>query len=121
MTRRALDTTSRGRNESLNGRSIQSTRELFFFGLDTRDDGDCEELFVNPAVEIEDVSDFLIGFGAGEVRGVALLPEELACAEERLGVLELPTDDGVPLVEFEGKVAVRLDPFCVVCRVVSQS
>lgn len=46
--------------------------------------------------------------------GVAFLPEELAGAEEGLWVLEFPADDGVPLVELEGEVAVGADPFGVV-------
>lgn len=45
---------------------------------------------------------------------MAFLPEELASAEERLGVFEFPTDDRVPLVEFEWEIAVRADPFGVV-------
>jgi len=46
--------------------------------------------------------------------GVAFLPEELASAEERLGIFELPTDNRVPLVEFERKIAVRTDPFGII-------
>jgi hypothetical protein len=48
------------------------------------------------------------------VGGVAFLPEELARAEEGLRVFEFPADDRVPLVEFEGQIAVGFYPFCVV-------
>ena len=34
-----------------------------------------------------------------QVRSVTLLPQELTSAQEGLGVLELPSHDGVPLVQ----------------------
>jgi hypothetical protein len=48
------------------------------------------------------------------MRGVALLPEEFTGTEERLRVLEFPSDDRVPLVELEREITVGLDPLCVV-------
>jgi hypothetical protein len=47
---------------------------------------------------------------------VALLPQELSGSEERLRVLELPSDDRVPLVELEREVSVRVDPLGIVYR-----
>ena len=41
---------------------------------------------------------------------MAFLPEELSCANEGCGVLELPTDDVGPLVDQKGQVTVRSDP-----------
>lgn len=41
---------------------------------------------------------------------MAFLPQELARAQERLWVLELPSNDVVPLIELVGQVAVRLNP-----------
>jgi len=45
---------------------------------------------------------------------MAFLPEEFTGTQERLGVFEFPTDDRVPLVEFEREVTVGFDPFGVV-------
>ena len=45
---------------------------------------------------------------------MTFLPEEFAVAEERLRVLELPSYDAIPLIEFQGEVAMALDPLGVV-------
>ena len=47
--------------------------------------------------------------GLGGVRGVALLPEELAGAQEEAGP-QLPAHDVGPLVQQQRQVAVALDP-----------
>ncbi|KAI3476391.1 hypothetical protein L1887_62043 [Cichorium endivia] len=110
----ALDTTAGGGDEALDGGGVVTAGELFLLRLDTGHDGDGEELLVHLAVEVEDVHDLLVGLLERDVGGVALLPEELARAEEGLRVLELPAHDAVPLVELERQVAVALDPLCVV-------
>jgi len=50
---------------------------------------------------------------------MALLPEELASANERLWRLEFPSNDAVPLVEFQGEITVALYPLCVVYSLIS--
>lgn len=109
-----LDTASGSRDEALHGRRVQSTCELLLLGLDTGNDRDSEKVLVYFAVELEDLTHFRVGFRLCEVSGVSFLPEEFACAEERLRVLELPSDDAVPLIQFQRKVAMTLDPFRVV-------
>lgn len=44
---------------------------------------------------------------------MSFLPFKLACSEEWSGLLSLPSDDGVPLIEAEGKVAMTSDPLRV--------
>jgi hypothetical protein len=44
---------------------------------------------------------------------VAFLPKEFTGTEERLRVLEFPTDNVAPLVQTEGQVTVGLDPLGV--------
>jgi hypothetical protein len=41
---------------------------------------------------------------------MAFLPEEFSGSDEWSWMLELPSDDIGPLIEFEGKVSVALDP-----------
>ena len=45
---------------------------------------------------------------------MALLPEELAAANEWSGMLELPTDYVSPLVELQWEISVAADPLGVV-------
>lgn len=78
--------------------------------------------------------DLLLSFFSSEESGVTFLPEELSGSEERLyrtksvlgleiklhkewertGVLELPSNDRVPLVQSERKISMTLDPLGVV-------
>lgn len=109
-----LDSAARGWDESFEGSGIQSSCEFLLLRLDTWDNGDGEEVFVDLTVEVEDLSHLSVGFGFGEEGGVAFLPEELARAEEWLWVFEFPTNNAVPLVEFEWEVAMTSDPFGVV-------
>jgi hypothetical protein len=48
------------------------------------------------------------------VRSVTLLPQELASAQEGLGVLKLPSHDGVPLVQTQREVPVTANPLGVI-------
>jgi hypothetical protein len=80
-------------------------------------DGDREELFIHPSVEVKDFAHFRVGFFFRQEGGVPLLPEEFASANERLWRLELPSDDAVPLVELQGEITVALYPLCVVYKV----
>jgi hypothetical protein len=47
---------------------------------------------------------------------VTLLPKELSGPNERSGMFELPSHHIGPLIYFEGKVSVRVDPFAE-CRI----
>ena len=109
-----LDASSSCWDKALNSGCVQTPCELFVLRLDPRDDGDCEELFVHPSVEVKDLAHFRIGFLFRQEGGVAFLPEELASANERLWRLELPSDNAVPLVELQGEITVALYPLRVV-------
>jgi len=78
MRCRALDTTAGRGDEAFNGRCVESTSELFLVRLDARNDRNGEEVFVHLAIEVEDLTDFGIGFRFGEMSSVTFLPEELA-------------------------------------------
>lgn len=82
MRRSALDPTTGRRDEALDGGRVEASGELLLLRLDSGDDGNGEELFVDAAVEVENLEDLRVGFGLGEEGGVALLPEELASAEK---------------------------------------
>lgn len=109
-----LDTTAVGGNVALDGGGVVTTSELLGLGLAATDDGDGEELLVNTGVELEDLENLLTGGLLGKVGGVTLLPHELTGTEEGSGLLGLPTDDRVPLVQAEGKIAMAADPLGVV-------
>ena len=107
---RALDSSSVGRDEALDGRRVVAAGELLELTLLAFDDRDRQEVFVDLGVEVEDLPDLDCGLLQGRVGGVAFLPEELAGPEEGGRVLELPPDDVAPLVELEGQVPVAPDP-----------
>lgn len=77
-----LNSTSGGGDETFEGGGVQASGEFLFLGFHTWDDGNGEEVFVDLAVEVEDLSDFRVGFFFGEEGGVAFLPEELSGPEE---------------------------------------
>ena len=110
----ALDTATVGRNVALDGGGVVTTGELLGLGLAAANDGDGEELLVDTGVELEDLENLLAGGLLGKVGSVTLLPHELAGTEEGSGLLGLPTDDGVPLVQTEGEVAMAANPLGVV-------
>lgn len=110
----SLDTSAGGRDETLYSGGVITTGELFLFRLFTGDDGHSEDIFIDLSVEIKNVENFLVSIGLVEEGGVAFLPEEFSGTKERLGVLEFPSDDRVPLVKLEGEISVRVDPFGIV-------
>ena len=106
----ALDAATRRGDKRLHGGGVEATRELLLLGLDARDDGHGEEFLVDAAVELEDATHLAVRLSlVGEAR-VPLLPQKLARADERRGVLELPSHDVAPLVELQREVAVGPDP-----------
>lgn len=110
----SLDTSTSGRNETLNGGGEQSTGKLLLLGLLTLDDGHSQQLAVDLLVVVENGHDLVLGLLEGQVSSVALLPQELSSSQEGLGVLELPSHNRVPLVELERQVSVRSHPLGVV-------
>ena len=81
---RSLDGAARGGNKTLNCGSIETTRELFFLGLDAGDDRDSEEFFIDTAVEVEDFEDFLVSICFEKMCSVAFLPQKFTRPEEGL-------------------------------------
>ena len=79
-------------------------------GLHADDDGHREHVHHEVLVDlVVDAHRVRAGVGLGGVRGVALLPEELAGAQEEARP-QLPAHDVGPLVEQQRQVAVALDP-----------
>lgn len=109
-----LNTTASGRDITLNGCGIETTSKLFLFGLLTLDNRNSQEFLVDPSIEVKNLDNFVISTLLGQVCRVALLPEELSGSEKRLGVLELPPNNRVPLVQLQRQVTMASDPFGVV-------
>ena len=84
-------------HEALDGVGRFRTGELFLLGLLAGDDGDGEDVLKEIGIALQLLLGLVDGFLGGLVDGVALLPPELAAAQERAGRL-LPADDGAPLV-----------------------
>lgn len=110
MARSALDCTPRAVDVGLHGSCVVATGEFLTFRLHALDDGACEELLVDPAVQLEDAHDALLGLLVRDVRRVALLPEELAGSQERSGILKLPANHVAPLIDLKGHIAVAANP-----------
>ena len=94
----------------LDRRRVQRPRKLLRLGLAPLDHRDREQVRVHSCVQFQDLPDLVLGLFLGAEGRVPLLPEELARADERRRVLELPPHDVGPLVEPEGQVAPRADP-----------
>ena len=73
-------------------------------------DGDGEKVGVDPGIEVQDLEHLLLGLWEGGKGGVALLPQELACADEGCRVLELPAHHIRPLVQPQRQVSVAPNP-----------
>lgn len=106
----SLDSTTIGGDVTFDGCGVVASRELLALRLASLDDGNRQQIFVDRAVQLQNVEDFLVGLFLGGERGVSLLPQELSASEEGNRVLELPTNDVRPLVELEGKISVGSDP-----------
>ena len=73
-------------------------------------DGDGKKVSVDLGIEVQDLQHLLLGFWQGGKGGVALLPQELAGADEGRRVLELPAHHIRPLVQPQRQVSVAPNP-----------
>jgi hypothetical protein len=112
--RTTLNTTAGSRDISFNGGGVETTSKLLLLRLLTLHNRDGQELFVDLRIVIENLQNLLMSTLLSKMRGVTLLPKKFTGTKERLRVLELPSNDGVPLVELEGQVSVTTDPLGVV-------
>ena len=91
----------------------QGAGELLAVGFEAAQNGQGHFFFDEVGIDvIEDHQRFGLGLGLGGMDGVTFLPEEFGGAQERPGA-HLPTHDIGPLVDQDGQVAVRADPFGV--------
>lgn len=109
-----LNTTASCRDVTLNGSGVETTSKFLFLGLLALDHGNGKKLGVNIGIPVKNLQHFFPGSILSQVGSVALLPQELTSTQERLGVLELPSDDGVPLVQAQGQITVTANPLGVV-------
>jgi hypothetical protein len=107
-----LDTATTHWNVKLHSSRVLSSCESFILRFSTTDAGTSEELFIDLGVDLLNLKLELSGALVGCVSSMAFLPEELACADEWSGVLELPSDNVGPLVDEKGQVAMRANPLC---------
>lgn len=107
-------------DERLDGGRVEPSREFLLLRFAAFNHGNRQQLFVHPRVVVQDLQHLLLRLLLRRERAVALLPlggiprfylpEELARADERRRVLELPADDVRPLVQTQREVAVAADP-----------
>jgi hypothetical protein len=69
-----LNTSSGGRDESLDSGCVISSGEFLLDRLDTWNNGDGEQVDVDLSVEFKDVEDLGVGLGFVEESSVAFLP-----------------------------------------------
>jgi len=96
-----LDCTSIGRDASLDARGEETTREFFIFTLDSLNHRDCEQFFINSAVQILNEEGEGVSFFESCMCSVSFLPEELTSTDERSRILELPSNDVSPLIKLQ--------------------
>ncbi len=63
-------------------------------------------------VDVEHPYSFLLGFLTGGMGGVPFLPQEFGSAEKQTGA-HFPTHHVCPLVDEDGKVAIRCNPVLI--------
>ncbi len=80
---------------------------MLFYSLDN---GDCEELVVNPLIEVENQVNKFLSFLESRMSSMPFLPEELPGPDEGCGLLELPADNVSPLVQEQGEITMGFDP-----------
>ena len=90
-------------HHALDGIGVFRAGELFFLGLVALDDGHGQPVLADVGVDLQHPERFLPGLFLCGVDGVALLPEELAAAEEGARRL-FPAEHAAPLVIEAGQV-----------------
>ena len=96
----------------LDGVGVLRTGEALLLGLFALKHRDGEPFLEELRVDVQHADGLLHGLLSGRMDGVALLPPELAGAEERTGGL-FPADNRAPLVVELRQVAPRADDFRV--------
>ena len=91
-------------HHALDGVCALGTGELFLVGLVAAHDGHGKEVLAAVGIDLEHLLGLFNGLLRCCVEGVALLPEELAAAQERAGGL-FPAENGAPLVIFHRQIA----------------
>lgn len=109
VRRCCLYTSTCSGDEAFDSGSEVGTGEFLINRLGAFDYGYGEKFLVYIGIPIKDLEDFFRGLLLSQMRCVAFLPEELARSDERHWMLELPSDNVVPLVQLQGEVSVRLD------------
>lgn len=79
----ALNTTTRGGDETFDSGCVEATSKFLLFGLDTGNDRNRKQFLVYTAVEVKDLQDFSVRLFTRKVSGMAFLPEELSGPKER--------------------------------------
>lgn len=84
--------------------------ELFFFCLSSLDYWNSQKIFVHTPIQFQclhhhDISIFISGMCR-----MSFLPQKFSTAKERSWILELPSDNITPLIQFEWQVTMTLDP-----------
>jgi hypothetical protein len=91
MVRRgSLDATAGCRDVSLNSGSVITACKLLFLSLLSLHDWDGQEILIDFFIQVNNVMDLPFCLLVGGIRRMALLPQELTGAQERLRMLEFP-------------------------------
>jgi len=70
----ALDATAGGGDKTFDSCGVQSSSKFFFIRLDSRDDGNREQLDINTPIEFQNFEDFSVGLWLCEEGSVTFLP-----------------------------------------------
>ena len=89
---------------------VEGPRKLLRLALPPFDHGNRQQVGIHPGVQLQDLPHLVLGLLARAERRVPLLPQELAGADERRRVLELPSHDVGPLIQAQREVAPGADP-----------
>mmetsp|Transcript_34071 Transcript_34071/g.71682 ORF Transcript_34071/g.71682 Transcript_34071/m.71682 type:complete len:431 (+) Transcript_34071:797-2089(+) len=110
MRRRSLNGTTRNGNVSLDSRRGVSSGKLLLLRLHSWHHGNGQKLLIYPTIQIQRLFHHNIRILKGSMGRVSLLPQKFARAQERRGILELPSHDVGPLVQLERQVAMAANP-----------
>ena len=101
------------RYPSLNSRCLISSWEFLRLSLYSFTHWNGEDFFVNSVIELQVVVHLSFSLLISSMSSVTFLPQKFTCSNEWSRVLELPSDDVSPLIEFKRKISMTLNPVCV--------